>query len=97
VEVELVSITVGGITFDHSRYDAGGDVLYLHVGAAREAAASRETPEGHVVRYDAGGGVVGLTILGARALLERDGEITVTLPALRLNADTIRPALTGVS
>lgn len=49
------------------------------------------------MRYDAGGGVIGLTILGALALLERDGEISVTLPTLRLDADTIRPALTGVS
>ena len=91
-----MSITVGGITFDHSRYDAGGDVLYLHAGAPAEAANSRETPEGHVVRYDAAGRVIGLTILGAQALLERDGEISLTLPALRLDADTIRPALTVV-
>jgi uncharacterized protein YuzE len=97
VEVGPVSITAGGITFDHSRYDARGDVLYLHVGVPREAADSRQTPEGHVVRYNGAGAVIGLTILGARALLDRDGEIALTLPALRLDADTVGPALAAAS
>jgi hypothetical protein len=38
------------------------------------------TPEGHVLRFDATGGIIGLTIINARWLLERDGELIVTLP-----------------
>jgi uncharacterized protein YuzE len=32
------------------------------------------------VRYDADGQVMGVTIINARLLLERDGHVTVTLP-----------------
>jgi uncharacterized protein YuzE len=55
-------------------------VLHLHVGERQAAADSEETPEGHVLRFDADGQVIGLTIINAKWLLERDEELIVTLP-----------------
>ena len=51
---------------------------YLHVGEPRKA-DGEETPEGHLLRFASGSqDVVGLTLVGARALLKRDGRLTVT-------------------
>jgi uncharacterized protein YuzE len=75
-----MDVTIGHLTFDGASYDEQGDVLYLHVGERHAAADSEETPEGHVLRIDATGGIIGLTIINARWLLERDGELIVTLP-----------------
>jgi hypothetical protein len=36
--------------------------------------------EGHVLRFDATGRIIGLTIINAKWLLDRDGELIVTLP-----------------
>jgi len=55
-----------------------------------------ETPEGHLVRYDAAGTLAGVTILGARRILDRDGAITITLPQ-RVEAAVIAPALAQAS
>jgi uncharacterized protein YuzE len=89
-----MNITVGKLTFDHAAYDAAGDVLYLHVGEPQAAAESDETPEQHVVRFDQDGQVVGLTIINAKLLLDRDGAIAVTLPELqRIDAEELEPAL----
>ncbi len=82
-----MSVTIGDLVFDHVSYDATGDVLYLHVGEPQPAAEAEETPEGHAVRYDAHGQIVGLTIVNARWLLERNQPITVTLPQPQLRAD----------
>jgi uncharacterized protein YuzE len=75
-----MSIRIGHVTFDHATYDEQGDVLYLHVGERQAAAASEETSEGHVLRFNGDGQVIGLTIINARWLLERDGDLVVTLP-----------------
>jgi uncharacterized protein YuzE len=89
-----MKITIGKLTFDHASYDAEGDVLYLHVGEPEAAAESEETPEQHVVRFDQDGQVVGLTIINAKWLLDRDGAIAVTLPELqRIDAEELEPAL----
>lgn len=76
----LMNVTIGNLTFDHATYDADGDVLYLHIGERQAAADSEQTPEGHVLRFDAEQRIIGLTIINARWLLEREGELTVTLP-----------------
>lgn len=77
--MERVNITIGPLSFDHANYDAENDVLYLHVGAP-QSADGEETPEGHVVRYAPGTSrVVGLTVLGARHVLQRDGHLAVTV------------------
>jgi uncharacterized protein YuzE len=88
-----VTITIAGIRFDHHHYDERGDVLYLNVGEPRPAARGLETPEGHAVHYDESGAVIGLTLLGVRHALERDGAITLTLPPAHLAAKTLEPVL----
>jgi uncharacterized protein YuzE len=90
---DMQSVCLTG-SFDHASYDAQGDVLYLHVGEPQAAADSEETPEQHVVRFDENGAAIGLTILGAKWLLDRDGAIAVTLPELqRVDAEELEPAL----
>jgi uncharacterized protein YuzE len=95
--MEQVKIKIGPVTFDHADYDADSDVLYLHVGEPQDA-EGEETPEGHVLRYAPGSqNIVGLTVLGARRLLDRDGNLTVTIPEpIEASADDLAPALAAV-
>jgi uncharacterized protein YuzE len=95
--MEQVKIKIGPVTFDHADYDADSDVLYLHVGEPQKA-EGEETPEGHVLRYAPGTqNIVGLTVLGARRLLDRDGNLTVTIPEpIEASADDLAPALAAV-
>lgn len=89
-----MTITIGAITLDHVAYDADGDVLYLGVGEPRVASDSYGTPEGHNVRYDEHGTVIALTLVNAKWLIDRDGELCVTFPN-RVPADTIALAIVG--
>lgn len=75
-----MSVTIAGVTFDRVRYDAEGDVLYLHVGDPSTAVDFDESPEGHALRFDAQGRLVGLTIVNARWLRDQGGPVVVTLP-----------------
>jgi uncharacterized protein YuzE len=95
--MEQVNIKIGPVVFDHADYDADSDVLYLHVGVPQEA-EGEETPEGHVLRYAPGSqDIVGLTILGARRILDRDGKLTVTIPgSIEASAQDLAPALAAV-
>jgi uncharacterized protein YuzE len=88
-----MTITIAGIVFDHHHYDARGDVLYLNVGEPRAEARGLETPDGHALHYDETGAVIGLTLLNVRATLEREGRLTLSLPAEHLAADTLQPIL----
>jgi len=89
-----MTVTIGSLTFDHASYDSRGDVLYLHVGDRESAATSDETPEGHVLRYNAQGEVIGLTIINAKWLLERDHVINVTVPEhVAVSPDALAEAL----
>jgi uncharacterized protein YuzE len=92
--MEHVSITIGPLTFDRADYDADSDVLYLHVGEP-QAGEGEETPEGHVLRYAPGmSHVVGLTVIGARGTLERDGCLSITVPkTIEMTAEDLAPAL----
>jgi uncharacterized protein YuzE len=92
--VEAVSPRIGTLVFDHADYDQDGDVLYLHVGEP-QADAGEETPEGHVVRFAPGSQqIVGLTIINARHVIERDGRLVVTVPeTVEASADDMAPAL----
>lgn len=87
-----MTTTLGGITFQSSRYDSEADVLHLRVRDGVAMARSTSTPEGHVALLDGEGELIGVTVINARWLLERDGEITVTLPQLHGPAS----ALAGV-
>jgi uncharacterized protein YuzE len=95
--MERVNITIGPLSFDHADYDAENDVLYLHVGAP-QVGEGEETPEGHVLRYAPGTDqVVGLTVLGARRVLQRDGRLLVTVPEIvETSVEQLAPALAAV-
>jgi hypothetical protein len=95
--MDRVNITIGPLSFDHADYDAENDVLYLHVGEP-QTGEGEETPEGHVVRYaPQTKQVVGLTVMGPRHILARDGHLTVTIPeTVETTADDLAPALAAV-
>jgi uncharacterized protein YuzE len=86
-----VTIRLGHLEFDHVVYDEKADVLYLSVGEPKEAARQDATPDGHVVRYGEEGNVIGITLVNAKWLLERDGKIELTV---QFDADELAPALT---
>lgn len=95
--MEPVNIKIGPLSFDHATYDAHNDVLYLHIGEP-EVGEGEETPEGHVVRYAPGTNrIVGLTVLGVRHILERDGHLAVTVPeTVETTAEHLAPAFAAV-
>lgn len=82
-----MSVTVGETTFDRVDYDADADVLYLHVGDPTDAETFEESPEGHALRFDGLGRLVGVTIVGARALIDATGALVITVPS-RLEVST---------
>jgi uncharacterized protein YuzE len=89
-----MTVHVGSYEFDHVSYDSDGDVLYLRRGERRAAADTFGTPEGHAVRLDEDGEVVGITIVNAKWLLEREGKITLTVPSMiEPNAEDIAAVL----
>ncbi len=90
-----MSVTIDGTTFDHVYYDAEADVLYLHVGDPRTAVEFDESREGHALRYDVNGRLVGITIVGAKYFLDKDGRIDITIPqyVATLDQRTLGPAL----
>jgi hypothetical protein len=65
-------------------YEELGDVLYLSTTTDDKSAAAQETPEGHAVRLDADGHITHITVINARRLLDRDGELVATLRDGRL-------------
>jgi uncharacterized protein YuzE len=74
-------------------YDADGDVLYLARGNPSVASEAALTPEGHGVRYDANGEVIGVTIISARYIIERDGHARISLPhAVQIDANELAAA-----
>jgi uncharacterized protein YuzE len=92
--MEAMSIRIGPLAFDHADYDAEGDVLYLHVGQPQPG-EGEETPEGHVLRFAPGTQqIIGLTVINARQVLNRDGRLIVTVPeTVEASADDLAPAL----
>lgn len=75
-----MTVQIGNHIFDRVRYDAEGDVLYLHHGDPSTAVEFDASPEGHALRFDHGGELVGVTITNAGWLLDHDGAITLTIP-----------------
>jgi uncharacterized protein YuzE len=89
-----MTVHVGPYEFDQVSYDSDGDVLYLRRGERKAAAETFATPEGHAVRLDENGEVIGITIVNAKWLLERDAKINVTVPSLvETNTDDLAAAL----
>ena len=75
-----MSVQIGDLTFDRVRYDAGGDMLYLHRADPADAVDFDASPEGHALRFNAAGELIGVTIINVRWLLEHEGKVTITLP-----------------
>lgn len=73
-------VRIGDYEFDRVDYDADGDVLYLTAGEPLPTQITDASPEGHAVSVDEHGKVIGLTIVGAKWILEREGKITITVP-----------------
>ena len=95
--MEKVNITIGSVTFDYADYDADNDVLRLSVGEPR-GGECEETPELHVIRYAPGTyDILGLTMFNPRRILERDGNLTVTIPEqAKASAEDLAPAFAAV-
>ena len=66
----------------------------MHVGQP-EPGEGEETPEGHVLRFAPGTQrIVGLTVINARQVLDRDGRLIVTVPeTVEATAEDLAPAL----
>jgi hypothetical protein len=92
--MDAVNIHIGPLVFDRADYDAEGDVLYLHRGEPI-VAEGEETREGHMLRFEPGTQrIVGLTVINARWLLDREGRLVVTVPeTVEASADELAPAL----
>ncbi len=82
-----MSVHIGQYTFDHVSYDEARDILYLSISEPRDAADSEETPEGHIVRYDDQEQIIGLTLVNAKWLLDRDETLSITFPQRSAVAD----------
>ncbi|MGE5282328.1 MAG: DUF2283 domain-containing protein [Chloroflexota bacterium] len=95
-DAKATNVTIGDIIFDRIEYDVDADVLYLHVRDPSRAVDYDEMPEGHAVRFDNSGELVGLTLVRPKRLLEREGElrITVTAPSV-VPAAELTPALSA--
>lgn len=92
----LATTRIGPHELDHVSYDAEGDVLYLRSGDPRPAADTFGTPEGHAVRLDENGKVIGITVVNAKWLIEREGKLRITIPYLvETSADEVVVALSA--
>jgi uncharacterized protein YuzE len=89
-----MTITIAGIHFDYRDYDDRSDVLYLHVGVPNgQPAKTIETPEGHTVEYDDHDAIIGLELMGVRAMLDRNQALQLTWPPAHLAPTALRRAL----
>ena len=89
-----MSVKIAGVEFDHVFYDREADVLYLQIGAPPRAAADFDaSTEGHYLRYDESGALMGITIVNARRILEREGKIVITLPERQIEASDLGDVL----
>lgn len=89
-----MNVKIDDLVFERVNYDSNGDVLYLARGESNMATDAVLTPEGHGIRYGPDGEVIGVTIINARWLLERDGHLTITVPhSVRVEAGELAAAL----
>jgi uncharacterized protein YuzE len=87
-----VTVRISGFEFDYVDYDERADVLYLSIGEPRPPAREEVTSDGHLIRYDEDGSLSGITLVNAKWLIERDGQIAFPV-RLDLNAQDIAAAL----
>jgi uncharacterized protein YuzE len=95
-----MTVRIGNHEFDDVLFDAERDVLYMHKGKPVPARETVPTPEGHAVMLDDKGEIIGITVVNAKWLAERDGRITVSIPEsahaperLETSAKDLAPAL----
>ncbi len=92
-------LVLGDAEVDRYSYYERGDVLYLSVDepTGQPAPDTDESVEGDTVFFDADGRITGLTMIGPRFMLERDGTLNVTLPsrgiAARWPREMVEPLL----
>jgi uncharacterized protein YuzE len=81
-----MNFDVGELTFSKARYDDIADVLYLSMDGTRGEGevTTFGTAEGHAVRVDDAGRIVGLTLVNARWLAQRSGQIVISVPSQTL-------------
>jgi YD repeat-containing protein len=92
-----MSVSFANIELEHHVYDARGDVVYLAVrgyDAGGLPTGATSTPEGHGIEYDDAGHVVALTLVNAKSLVERDGELRITWPDGHVSRDNRSVVLT---
>ena len=87
-----MTVRISGFEFDYVDYDERADVLYLSIGKPRPPAREEVTPDGHLVRYDEEGRLSGITLVNAKWLIERDGQIAFPV-RIDVAAKDIAPAL----
>ncbi len=93
-----MTVTIGNIAFDRVRYDAEGDVLYLHRADPADAVDFDASPEGHHLRFDAAGELIGVTLVNAKLLLDHEGKIVLTLPErLEVGPEALNEALAAAN
>lgn len=93
-----MTVSIGKLDFDRVRYDAKGDVLYLHRADPKEVVDFDESPEGHHLRFDAAGKLIGVTILNAKWLLKNESKIVLTLPErVEVGPEALNDALAAAS
>ena len=93
-----MSVSIGDHTFDHVRYDARGDVLYLSKGSPERLGEGWGADEGHHVRFEADGSLKGLTLVFPQQRLQLKGSVIVDVPDrlhFEATADDLAPALSA--
>lgn len=75
----MSQIKLGSWFFDNTEFDPEHDVLYLSMGEPRPG-YGEESAEGHILRYDEEGKFCGVTLIGARGILDSGGYVDVSLP-----------------
>ncbi len=97
-QIVPMTVSIGKLDFDRVRYDAEGDVLYLHRADPKEAVDFDESPEGHHLRFNAAGALIGVTIVNAKWLLDNEGKIVLTLPErVEVEPEALNDALAATS
>jgi YD repeat-containing protein len=90
-----MSVRIGSWEFDDVAYDRDGDVLYLSIGPPKPG-TGEQTPEGHILRYDDAGQLTGITLVGARSLIDAGEPVYVTVPQRsEVSTQELAPALGG--
>lgn len=74
-----MALRVGPYTFSDVTYDGPSDVLYATIGQLPQS-RREPTPEQHLWHFDDRGRFRGITLIGPREQLERQGAVLVSLP-----------------